>query len=363
MTAADGVAERSADRSADLGCCMSCRGATEVKVQASPPRTPAGRKPDSGWTFSKSTRPAFNDNLVLYVSRRLTDRDRAILCLLADHRVLTSDQLADALFGLPTTARHRLTQLHQLRVVQRFSPFVSKGSAPYHYVLDRLGAEVVAAERGVEAKKLWRQDRSLVLARSRTLERVVSINGFFTALMGEARRRPECHLLEWWSAARCEEWCGDLVKPDAYGAWEEDGTVVGFFVWIDRGEPLDVIAKVGEGFAHLADALQHHLPALFVCKDTLRRTAVCRTVCAQRVLGFAATADDAHRASRRVWLSPDLEAHRLGDLLEVRTPGVRPFDRAHGKWPDWHYQQSAPWTAMASGLVDMTPVVSSPSLR
>src|SRR5919109_3128988 len=152
MTGADGLAEQSADRAADLGRCMSCRGATGTKVQVRPSRTPADRQADSGWTSSKSTRPAFNDNLVLYVSRRLTDRDRAILCLLADHRVLTSDQLADALFGSPTTARHRLTQLHQLRVVQRFSPFVSRGSAPYHYVLDRLGAEVVAAERGEEPK-------------------------------------------------------------------------------------------------------------------------------------------------------------------------------------------------------------------
>jgi predicted transcriptional regulator len=113
---------------------MNCRGATREFPQVRAPRGPADRKADSGWTFSKSTRPPFHDELALYVARRLTDRDRTILSLLADHRVFTTHQLTEAFFDSTTTARHRLTQLHQLRVVQRFSPFVSKGSASYHYV-------------------------------------------------------------------------------------------------------------------------------------------------------------------------------------------------------------------------------------
>lgn len=344
MTAAHGMAERSADRAADGGCCMSCRGATEVKAQVRPPCTPAGRKADSGWTFSKSTRPAFNDNLVLYVSRRLTDRDRAILCLLADHRVLTSDQLADALFGSPTTARHRLTQLHQLRVVQRFSPFVSKGSAPYHYVLDRLGAEVIAAERGVEPKKLWRQDRSLVLARSRTLDRIVGINGFFTALMGEARRRPEYRLPVWWSATRCAEWVGDLVKPDGYGVWGHGGGTLDFFLEWDRGEPADEWAERLVRHADLADALEWHVWVLVVVR-TPRREAELRRCLDGMGLAFATAVNGPEAPSLTArWLTHNGNARTsVVALGPAEGRQLQPFARPPGSSPGWLYRDRAPF--------------------
>lgn len=343
MKAADGMAERSAERSAGGGRCMSCRGATGAKAQVSRPRPSADRKADSGWTFSKSTRPPFNDNLVLYVTRRLTERDRTILDMLADHRVLTSDQLTDAFFDSATTARHRLTKLHQLRVVQRFAPFVSKGSAPYHYVLDRLGAEVVAAERGVEAKKLWKQDRSLVLARTATLQRIVGINGVFTALMHEARRSDARELWLWWSAARCAEWCGDLVKPDGYGIWSVDGMARDFFVEWDRGEPPEAWAERLGGHADLADALERHVWVLVVA-SSLRREADLRRHLDRAGICAATATREAHGfplgdawlpvgGTRREWvLARKAEGGRA--LGEFRRPGR--------SWPAWLYRNSAP---------------------
>ena len=163
---AGGVAERPAGRSASGPARLSCRVQRGATAQVGRHRGSASRKADSAGPLTRPHRPPLNDDLVAYVSRRLTDRDRRILDLLYEHRVFTTEQLADAFFGSATTARHRLTQLHQLRLVQRFAPFVPKGSAPFHYVLDELGDLVVAAERGEERKRRWRQDRALVLSRS-----------------------------------------------------------------------------------------------------------------------------------------------------------------------------------------------------
>lgn len=348
MTGADGMAERSAERSAGAGCCMSCRGATPANGQVNRPRPSADRKSNSGWTFSKSTRPPFNDNLVLYVIRRLTERDRTILDMLADHRVLTSDQLTDAFFDSATTARHRLTKLHQLRVVQRFAPFVSKGSAPYHYVLDRLGAEVVAAERGVEAKKLWKQDRSLVLARTATLRRIVGINGVFTALMHEARHSDARELSLWWSAARCAEWCGDLVKPDGYGIWSVHGVARDFFVEWDRGEPPEAWVERLGGHADLADALERHVWVLVVASSLRREAELRRHLARIGVCATTTTSTSARRPTESVWLP--LAASACETIVASSPSGGRPlgeFSRPAGSWPSWAYRQDHP----ANGLI------------
>ncbi|MGQ0743483.1 MAG: hypothetical protein ACT4OS_03930 [Acidimicrobiales bacterium] len=55
--------------------------------------------------------------------------------------------------ALPATARHGLTQLHQLQVLQCSAPFLTKDSAPNHCVLDRFGAEVVAPGWGEELER------------------------------------------------------------------------------------------------------------------------------------------------------------------------------------------------------------------
>src|SRR5487761_1932514 len=86
-------------------------------------------------------------DLVTSVARRLTSRDRLLCQVLFDHRVLTTSQVVDLCFTNLTTARHRLTVLYGLRVLDRFRHFRAVGSDPYHYVLDAIGVEVVAADR------------------------------------------------------------------------------------------------------------------------------------------------------------------------------------------------------------------------
>lgn len=64
----------------------------------------------------------------------------------------------------------RLLDLYQLRVVDRFRPFTRSGSAPHHWILDEVGAQLIAWERGEDLKQLgWRRDRALSIAASRQL--------------------------------------------------------------------------------------------------------------------------------------------------------------------------------------------------
>jgi hypothetical protein len=78
---------------------------------------------------------------VLRVQSRLTDRDRILLGWLYDHGVLTSFQIAHALFSSLDFGQRRLRTLHRLGLVARFRPQrMEGGSYPYHYVIDQLGA-------------------------------------------------------------------------------------------------------------------------------------------------------------------------------------------------------------------------------
>jgi Replication-relaxation len=133
-------------------------------------------------------------------------------------------------------AEAHLHTLYQLRVVDRFHPHQWPGSAQYHWVLDDGGAAVIAADRGVEVKELpWRRERALALADSVTLAHRVGTNGFFTALLRDAKGHPDRRLSVWWSAWRCAEEWGAIVRPDGYGVWNEPGARVPLLLEYDRG--------------------------------------------------------------------------------------------------------------------------------
>jgi len=224
-----------------------------------------------------------SDDLVTGLASHLTDRDRYLCDLLAEHRVLTTNQITTVAFDSPISARHRLATLHRLRVLDRFRPFRTVGSAPQHYVLDALGAMVVAAERGLEEHELsWRRDRALGLATSRQLDHRVGVNGFFCALLGAARGDPEVELSTWWSERRCRARFGEVVRPDGYGVWRARGTECAFFLEYDRGtETHERLAAKLEGYATLAAATRDRFTVLFVFAGAKREAQ------ARRALGGA----------------------------------------------------------------------------
>jgi hypothetical protein len=211
---------------------------------------------------------------------RLTERDRRIIRLVHEHRVFTTRQLADLFFNSQDRAEHRLKQLADAGVLARFRPHTrhGEGSAPYYYVLGSAGAAVLAAEQGVEVRKLgYRTDKALEIAHSQRLSHTVGVNGFFTTLAAYARQKRlgRAALAAWWSERRCKDQWGHVVRPDGFGRWREGDRQVAFFLEYDRGtEPLDRLAAKLYAYHKLADATEIPTPVLFWLPSSGREASV-----------------------------------------------------------------------------------------
>ena len=199
---------------------------------------------------------------VLRVQAALTDRDRILLDWLADHKVLTTFQICHALFGSLDFAQRRLLRLHRLGLVDRFRPLrAGGGSYPWHYVLDQVGAELVAASRGQAPPRRGETlQRNRRIAASRTLPHRLGVNQFFTDLAGYARVRASAGLQRWWSEQQCARPGAfgtsvvSPVRPDGHGIFVENGRRVAFFLEWDSGEEsLGLLASKLGGYAgHVA---------------------------------------------------------------------------------------------------------------
>ena len=84
--------------------------------------------------------------LAAALAARLTARDRWLLRMIYEHRVLTTGQVTQLAFGTTRAATARMTTLYQYRAVDRFRPLAATGSSPLHFVLDEAGAILLAAE-------------------------------------------------------------------------------------------------------------------------------------------------------------------------------------------------------------------------
>ena len=193
---------------------------------------------------------------------RLSERDRLIVRLLYRHRVLTTQQVSAVAFPSVRRAEMRMRDLHEMRVVDRFRPLVATGSAPYHWVLDEVGACVAAWESGLDlAKSGWRRDRALSVAASPQLGHLLGVNTFFTALMRDARERPGCRLAEWLSSALCaavhDRPYGARLRPDGYAVWVERTVRLPFFVEYDCGtERLERLKDKVRGYEKVVEEME-----------------------------------------------------------------------------------------------------------
>ncbi|PWR16164.1 hypothetical protein DKT69_07180 [Micromonospora sicca] len=273
---------------------------------------------------------------VLRVRAQLTDRDQLLLDWLADHRVLTTFQISHALFGSLDFAQRRLLRLHRLALVDRFRPLrPGGGSFPWHYVLDQLGAEFVAASRGEPPPRRGTTvDGLRRIATSRTLDHDLGVNQFFTDLAGYARTRTEARLERWWSAQRCAQPGAfrtaliSKVRPDGHGVFAQDGRRVAFFLEHDSGgERHRVLLKKLTGYAaHVAEG-GPAWPVLFWLPTAARERHLHQLLAQARLGVPVATAardsiDDETSPAEAVWLvHGDSDApRRLIDLAGLGDP-------------------------------------------
>lgn len=251
------------------------------------------------------SRPRASEQLLADLARRLTPRDRYLCHMLNDHRVLTTEQICDLAFDSLNAAQHRLLTLYRHRVLERFRPFTITGSAPFHYVLDQMGAAILAAERDTELH--YRRDKALAIAHSQRLDHTVGVNGFFTSLTAAARRSAgHSELVRWWSERRCADTWGHIVQPDGYGRWRDQDREIDFFLEYDRGtEPLYRLTDKLDHYAELATTTGINTPVAFSLPTAAREAS------ARRALqGTTVPVATSHRTTRigpsaGVWLSVD----------------------------------------------------------
>ncbi|WP_319462632.1 replication-relaxation family protein [Micromonospora sp. RTP1Z1] len=287
---------------------------------------------------------------VLRVQAQLTTRDLVLLGWLADHGVLTSFQIANALFPSVDYAQERLRTLTDpLGVMDRFRPQrPDGGSYPYHYVLAQLGVEVVAAQRGEDLPHKDRaRRRRWHLTQRANLPHLLGVNGFFTNLAGHARTHPDSTLVRWWPAARCQQTGafaepGDDVtafaytarsRPDGHGIWAEGGRRVAFFLEFDLGteRPLSRLVDKLHGYHDLARTTGRFWPVLFSLPSPVRERHLHQELNAAGTRYPVATAVHADVSgtspAEAVWWlhRADVAPLRLADLAPPNSsPGQAP---------------------------------------
>jgi hypothetical protein len=275
-----------------------------------------------------------DDALVRDLAGRVTERDRAICRSLHEHRVLTTTQLGELHFNGIERARKRLELLHQLRVLDRFRPHRDHGSHPYHYLLDRLGAELLAAERGLELADLhWSRARMLRLASSQQLTHLTQASGFFTSLTQAARNLPGAGPVEWWGQRRCAQAWGELVRPDGYAHLTlPAGRLELWLEWDRATEPHHRIREKQDRYEELATAINQPIRLLLVLPSDRREREILRDLQPPgRVTTLTTTADRHHAGPlARNWLAPGAEQRAgLSDLASRagRHAGIDPCHR------------------------------------
>lgn len=259
---------------------------------------------------------------------RLTERDRQLCRLLAEHRVFTSHQLTQLAFNHLDTAEDRLRTLTALGVLDRFRPRRDTGSAPYHYVLGPIGAAMLAAEQGVTVANLgYRRATALAVAHSRRLPDILRVNGFFTALAGYARHHPDTELTLWWPQHRCQATWGRLIQPHGFGHWREHDTVLGFFLEChSHQQPISHLIAALAGYDDLADATPQRATNLLVWITTTEREAeLHHAVPPRSYLVATATPRDDSSPADTVWLPLGTTGprRRLADLAHPHRRALK----------------------------------------
>ncbi|MBF6341788.1 replication-relaxation family protein [Nocardia abscessus] len=312
----------------------------------------------------RSARPRPLDLTTLVA--RLTERDRWILRMLHEHRVLTTNQLAALAFPTPAIALRRLTLLHRYGVLERFRPLRTRGSAPMHWVLAPGGAGVLAAEAGITVRELgYNHQRALAVSHSLHLAHTLGVADWFTALIthpARDQRGEPAQVQAWWSQTRCERLWGDLAHPDAFGRYTHAEDTLDFFLEydLDTTRGLSKIAAKLNGFAELARTTGVITPVLLwvptIARETRTRAALRRTwerlpdPDAAPVATAAAellTSGPEPSPAEQVWLplGTDTDRKRLHHLTTVwprRTP------------PTTDIEPEPTWTPLG-GIVALSP--------
>lgn len=272
-------------------------------------------------------------------ANRLTLRDHQLLDWLAEHYLLTTDQITRALYPSLRTTQRRLQVLTAIGAVYRFRPLNGTvGAGSTRYGLGKLGSMLRPHAYHDPDNRRTRPPRTDLERRSRLVasprqNHLLGINEFFIRLHAHTRTNPGERLTRWWSeqhaTAEYASYPGH-IRPDGHGIWTTEHSEVGFFLEHDRGtEDLSrVLAKL-DSYQRLAEDGPTYPVLLHLHsrrrEDNLRQHLAGLTL---TVPVLTTTHDD--NPAGPVWAMPGI-THRRLRLHEVVSdhgkPG--PFNPAH----------------------------------
>ncbi len=237
----------------------------------------------------------------------LTTRDRALLALLDEHLVLTTDQIHRLQYQALRTCQIRLRELHDLGLLERFRfARMWGGSEPWHWTLGLAGARyrAGATARSAPTERAHR-DQLLRLTAHPRLPHLVATNEFFVRLAFTARIDPAVQLRRWWSE-RTATAKFLRIRPDGHGLWAAGARTVGWYLECDMGtEPLArVLAKL-DAYQQLAASGGPRYPVLFWLPNAARESHLQQALRRELPKIPFATATQDTNPAEAVWLPAD----------------------------------------------------------
>ncbi|MCI4066190.1 replication-relaxation family protein [Micromonospora sp. R77] len=191
--------------------------------------------------------------------RRLTLRDRQLLAWLAEHYVLSTGQITQALFPSARSARLRLATLYSIEAVSRFVD-VTTGDRQNLYTLGPLGMLVHPTtfhdpDHPDARAPRTSFDRVARIVGSRNLRHLLGTNQMFVDLISHTRSHPGGQLRRWWSEQHATAAFAIAgIRPDGHGIWSAGGRTVGFFLEHDNAtEPLGTVLAKLRAYSRLAE--------------------------------------------------------------------------------------------------------------
>ena len=134
----------------------------------------------------------------------LQERDRELVRVVSQHRVISSDDLQLLVAGSNQTILRRLQKLFHNGYLDRPRSQRQRGNAPMVYALGQKGAELVASDAGAKAAGDWSEKNRLI--GPTYLEHALMVSRFQTALRFSLRERGNASL---------DRWCSDGAIRDA----------------------------------------------------------------------------------------------------------------------------------------------------
>ncbi|GIE99499.1 replication-relaxation family protein [Paractinoplanes rishiriensis] len=200
---------------------------------------------------------------VLAAIERLTETDLQVLRLVAEHEVMSTEQLAALCFANPARVADAVVRLDYLATRAMLVKFGHPGTHPagvpaddlsnrapaglptpvpgrwgdgrrWSWSLGQGGAYWAGVERILNSDRwvdAW--SRSFVPLARPHLRRRLALGDFFTALHHRAVGRQYARLDQWWGPARCADTSGGKTRPDAHGRWRYGTATVPFWIYSD----------------------------------------------------------------------------------------------------------------------------------